>query len=117
MEMDGITSTYLNQLNNVQTDINASRVKNLVGSDFSTATDEELMDACKEFETYLIEQVLKQVEKTSKIFSDDGDESGGALVDYFMDSTMQKIAGDITDNQGLGIAQTLYESMKRQYSI
>lgn len=114
MEIDGITSTYLDQLNNAQRSANAERVQSLVNSDLSTATDEELMDACKEFETYFLEQVIKQMEQTAKVFSDDDDD---ALVDYFMESTIQKVAGNIADNQGLGIAQTLYESMKRQYSI
>jgi flagellar protein FlgJ len=115
MEIDGITSTYLSQMNNIQTSTNTERVQNLADSDLSTATDEELMDACKEFESYLLEQVMKQMEKTTTLFSDEEDSSNGALVDYFMDSTIQDIAGDVTQNEGLGIAQALYESMKRNY--
>lgn len=35
-----------------------------LGSDFSSASDEELMSVCKQFEAYFIEQVLKEVQKT-----------------------------------------------------
>ena len=36
----------------------SNQVEQTLGSDLSSATDQELMDACKEFETYFVEQVL-----------------------------------------------------------
>lgn len=117
MGIDGLSTAYLAQINQAQTNANSGRVEKLVESDLSTATDEELMDACQEFESYLLEQVMKEMEKTTSLFSDEEDGSESALVDYFMDSTIQELATDVTEKQGLGIAQTLYESMKRQYGL
>ena len=117
MEIDGLTSTFLNQVNSAQTSENARKVQNLTNSDLFKATDEELMDACKEFEAYLMEQVMQRMEKTTSLFSEEEEDANSSLVNYFMDSTIQSVAGDITEKQGLGIAQTLYESMKRQYNI
>lgn len=117
MGIDGLSTAYLAQINQAQTNANSGRVEKLVESDLSTATDEELMDACQEFESYLLEQVMKEMKKTTSLFSDEEDGSESALVDYFMDSTIQELATDVTEKQGLGIARTLYESMKRQYNL
>ena len=40
-------------------------------------------------------------------------EEEGDYVNYFKDMMYQKYAEDATDTDGLGIAQMLYESMKR----
>jgi len=75
-----------------------------------------LLDVCKQFEAYFMEQVFKQMEKT--IIKDE--ESSGtttALVDYFKDSALQELTKTSTETQGLGIAQTLYEQMKRNYGL
>ena len=74
-----------------------------------TATDEELMEACKTFENYLVEQVIKQ---TKSAMLEDED-SQGDYMKYFGDTMTQSYAELITENSNLGIAQMLYESMKR----
>lgn len=74
-----------------------------------TATDEELMQACKEFETYLVEQVIKQ---TKSAMLEDED-SEGDYMKMFGDTLNQSYAELITETADLGIAQMLYESMKR----
>ena len=43
----------------------ASKLQNqLNGSDYTKATDDELMDACKQFEAYFLEQMFKEMMKT-----------------------------------------------------
>lgn len=43
----------------------ASKLQNQIGgTDYSKASDEELMDACKQFEAYFIEQMYKGMLKT-----------------------------------------------------
>jgi flagellar protein FlgJ len=74
-----------------------------------TASDEELMEACKEFETYLVEQVIKN---TKSAMLDDED-SQGEYMKMFGDRLNQSYAEMITETANLGIAQMLYESMKR----
>ncbi len=71
-------------------------------------TDEDLMEVCKSFETYLLEQVIKGMEKT--IPSED---KKNPYLEHFGDMLYQEYAKGATENQELGLAQMLYESMKR----
>ena len=71
-------------------------------------TDEELMEVCKSFESYMIEQVMKGMEKTIP-----GDDEENAYLEMFGDMLYQEYAKSATENQELGLAQMLYESMKR----
>lgn len=73
-----------------------------------TATDEELMDVCKSFEAYFLEQVMKGMEKTIP-----SEEKKNAYLDYFGDMFYQEVAKNATENQGLGLAQILYEAIKK----
>ena len=86
-------------------------------TDYSKAQDEELLDACKQFESYLLEQVFKEMEKTVDCFKEEDSDPNSTLVDYFKDNTLQELASDSTEKQGLGIAQMLYEQMKRNYNL
>ena len=83
----------------------------LNGSDYTKATDDELMDACKEFEAYFMEQVMKEMIKTTKL--DGEDESSNTMVDYFKDTAIADLAKESTEQNSLGLAQMLYEQMKR----
>lgn len=110
---------YASQLNDLysKTDnTSASKLENTLSGDMSQATDEELMDVCKQFESYFMEQIIKGMEKMVPK-SDEEDSSVSQTVDFFKDTMIQDIASQSTETQGLGLAQTLYESMKRQYNI
>ena len=76
----------------------------------NSATDEELMQVCKDFETYMIEQVIKAMESTVK----DEEESSTSYMNMFGDKLTTSYAQAISDQGELGLAQMLYESMKRQ---
>lgn len=96
----------------------ASVANKLNSANPATSTDDELMAVCKEFESYLLEQVFKNMEKTATVFSDeDSDKAGGQLVDYFKDVTIQEIAGMSTEQNSLGLAQMLYEQLKRNMGV
>jgi len=73
-----------------------------------TSTDKELMDVCKSFESYMLEQVYKNMKKTVP-----QDEDQGPYVEQFGDMLYEQYAKDTTENQSIGIAQMLYDSMKR----
>ncbi len=78
------------------------------------ATDQELMDACKSFESYLIEQVFKNMEKT--VLKDEDKEENDYLA-QFGDMLQEEYAEQTTESGNLGIAQMLYESMKRNTNV
>ncbi len=75
------------------------------------STDEELMEACKEFEAYFIEMVMKEMKKMVPE-NDITDPTTKQLTDYFKESMMSEYASDMAENGTLGLAQTLYEQMK-----
>ena len=40
-----------------------------------------------------------------------------SLVDFFKDNALQELASTSTERDGLGLAQMLYEQMKRNYNL
>lgn len=95
----------------------ASKLQNkLDGSDYSSATEDELMDACKQFEAYFIEQMYKAMMKT--IPSNEGTSNYTSnMMDYYKDQMIQSMAEQTTEQSGFGLAQMLYEQMKRNYGF
>ena len=89
----------------------ASSLNDTISGDLSGASDEELMDVCKDFEAYFVEQVMKEMIKTTKL--DGEDESSNTMVDYFKDTAIADLAKESTEQNSLGLAQMLYEQMKR----
>lgn len=95
----------------------ASRLQDkLNNADYTKATDNELMDACKQFESYFLEQMFKEMMKTIPE-SEDTSSSNAQLMDYYKDEMVQQIASDSTEQNSLGLAQMLYEQMKRNYNL
>ena len=116
MDISGLSNIYTDYLNQQTDNVSNKKMQDTVSKDYSKATDDELLDVCKQFEAYFMEQVFKQMEKTViKDESSSGNTS--ALVDYFKDSALQELTKTSTETQGLGIAQMLYEQMKRNYSL
>ena len=116
--MDFNTINALNGLQNTESLSAAKLRESLKNSNFKQgSTDEELLAACKEFEAYFLEMVFKEMQKSVDIFSSKKDQSTSQLVDFYRDKTIQKIAADATEGQGLGLAQQLFEAMKRTYNI
>jgi len=106
----GIGNNYIENAVKASDKINA--IKRNSGKQ---ATDEEMMKACKEFETYLLEQVMKEVTKTVDIFGT-GENTTAAmstLQDNAKDQLLNTMATQLTEDGSLGIAQKLYEALSR----
>ena len=78
------------------------------------ASDEELLESCKEFEAYLVEQMLKGMEKT---IPKDEDEEENPYMEQFGDILYTQVSKTIVDNGELGLARQLFESMKRNQGL
>ena len=116
MDISGLSNTYTEYLRGQAENVSGKKMQDTVSKDYTQATAEELLDVCKQFEAYFMEQVFKQMEKT--IVKDESSSGNTtALVDYFKDSALQELTKTSTENQGLGIAQMLYEQMKRNYGL
>lgn len=111
--IDDVSSVFNNtasQATNSATDALEGRLD----KDMQDATDEELMSVCKEFEAYFMEQVYKEMQKT--IPKNEEDSAPMAqLTDYYKDEMIQKVAAQSVEQGGNGLAQQLYEQMKRNY--
>ncbi len=116
MDISGLTSAYTDYLTNQASGSNIDALKNKLTTDNSTATDEELMDACKQFEAYFIEQVFKGMEKTIPE-SEYTSSSTSTLVDYHKDNMIQKLAAQSAETNSIGLAQSMFEQMKRNYQM
>lgn len=122
MSLDGLYSQYSDMYtsSSAQNSAAADKLKDTLSkTDYSKSTDDELMEVCKEFETYFTEQVLKAMEKMIPE-NDDESSSMSSYMDYFGDTLTQEYAKNITESnegKGLGIAQMLYEQMKRNYGL
>lgn len=119
MDVSGLTNAYSEYIENQAKNSSANSLKaTVINKDFSNSTDEEMMEACKEFESYFLEQVFKEMEKSVDIFKDKDDQSAGSMtmLDYFKDQAIQKISAMNTEQNSLGLAQTLFEQMKRNYT-
>lgn len=131
--MTGINTSYADTYDKTSSQLSDK----LTNTDFSSASDDELMSVCKDFESYFVEQMIKSMQKMAKIDSDDDDDGSSSLFNsmasiggesdsamstlgsYFGDEMIKNYAEVFTESnngKGLGIAQTLYEQMKRNYS-
>lgn len=115
MDMMNISS-----LSQYASDIASSKATDDMKNKASSAeTDEELLSACKEFESYLWEQVLNSMKKTAEVFKDDS-QGDSQMVDYFMDSAVKDVAGKMTEQTSSSknsLAMQMYEQMKRTNAI
>lgn len=119
MAITGIdASSYYSDYYSQATNASASALENTLGKVDHQTTEAGLMEACKEFEAYFIEQIYKGMEKT--IMKAEEEESGtaGQYMNYFGDMQIQeysKVAAE--QGGGIGLASQLYEQMKRNYGL
>ena len=120
MDVSGITSMLsqtgaTNATNNANT-AKTDSLKNSVHGLSSNSTDEELMEVLKDFESYFIEQMIKQMKET---FTDEDEESSMAsqYTDTFMDYAIEDVADMLLEEVGGTMTQQLFEQMKRNYNI
>ena len=120
MDVSGIAS-MLGQTGATSAANNASTaktdsLKNSVNGLSSNSSDEELMEVLKDFESYFVEQMIKQMKET---FTNDDEESSVAsqYTDTFMDYAIEDIADMLLEEVGGSMTKQLFEQMKRNYNI
>lgn len=114
MDFSNITAMYGNAYS-AAANQSASRLQNkLEGADYSVASDVELMDACKQFEAYFIEQMYKGMMKTIPT-NEDTSNYTATMMDYYKDQMIQSMAEETTKQNSIGLAQMLYDQMKRNF--
>lgn len=94
----------------------ASQTKDLestLSTDMGQKTEEELMEVCKDFESYFVEQMFKAMQKMVP----KDETSDNKYMDMFGDMLVQNYAETATKRQDFGIAKSLFEQMKRNYGL
>ena len=89
---------------------------NVLSEEDEAKRDKELMDACKQFEAYFIEQVFKEMKKSVNLTQSE-DAATQQLMSYYEDNLTSEYAKMAADQQENGLAQMLYEQMKRNIEM
>lgn len=96
----------------------ANSITSAAGRLSSQSTEEELKGVLKDFESYFVEQVLKEMKDSFTLKDDeDSDSTMSQYKDMFLDKTIEMMADEIVDSMGENVTQQLYEQMKRNYNI
>ena len=106
--ISSLYNSYSQNVGSVSADTTASSLDGLSES----STEEQLMEACKSFESYFVQQLLEQAKKTLE-----NEEEKGEYMQYFGDVLNETYAQAITDSGQVGLAQQLYDSVKENYHL
>ena len=107
--INSILNTYTQDTSSVSSSALQSKLESMRGQE---QTDEDLMKVAKEFESYLLEQVFKDVKKSMMSLTGKEEEENKYL-QYFGDYALQEMMPDMAEHADIGLAQQLYEAMKR----
>ena len=111
MDLSGLSSIYTDYQRTQSDNQKLEKMKADWKEKSKGTDDEQLMDACKQFESYFVEQMFKEMQKTVPE-TDYSFQSTGTMVDYYKDNMLQELASMSTESGRLGLAQMLYEQMK-----
>lgn len=112
----GNLDSYFNNIYSNTEKASQSKLESALNGDYSKASDDELMDVCKQFESYFIEQMYKEMMKTIPE-NEEKSASINTMLDYYKDEMVKHVADDTSNQGNLGLAQMLYEQMKRNYGV
>ena len=116
MSIDGISSLVDTSKNTVASN-NVSSLQGSLKNISSESSDEELLQVCKDFESYFVEEILKEVQEAMIEEDTEEDSSLSTLTDYHMDGVIELVADELVDEVGTNFTQQLFEQMKRNYNI
>ena len=114
--MDSIAS-ILNMANYNAATTSAESLKDSINGVSSETTEEELLAVCKDFASYFVEEVLREVKENMTMSDEDEDASLKTLTDFHMDSMIEVLADEVVDEVGESFTQQLFEQMKRNYNL
>lgn len=103
--------------NDATTNYNANKIQSSLNNVSSDTTEDELLQVCKDFESYFVEEVIKEIKDNLTLKEDEKDSSLSTMTDYNMDIVIEKVADEVVDEVGTSFTQQLYEQMKRNYGI
>jgi len=85
----------------------------LLESAQATGDRAEIMDACKQFESYFLQMMFRQMRQTSMQLSEDGFMPVGRAEETFQDLLDEEYSKKATNAGGIGLATFMYKQMTR----
>lgn len=116
LSLDGITSA-LDAGSSRADSVAANSLKSSVGKLSKDSSEEELKGVLKDFESYFVEQIVKQMKETFTNNDEKEDSTASRYTDFFMDTAIEQISDRLVDDLGNGLTQQLYEQMRRNYQM
>lgn len=110
LDTSSLYSTYSQSLGNAS----ASKVQSSLSSVSDSSSDDQLMEVCKDFESYFVQKIIEQAKES--VAGEDEDEQG-EYMSYFGEILNEQYADAITESGATGLAQQLYDSMKSNYNL
>lgn len=124
MAVSGIGGTcdvtaYLDQIReNQSSSEKAQSVSDSLTGLSSTSSREDLEKAAKTFESYFVEQIIKEQKKINDaLSSEEKDSTISQYTDLYMDSTIQDLSDTIVDQYGGTFTDTMVDQMMANYGI
>ena len=110
------TSTYLQTQYANQNKSMAEATAKSIGGISKDSSKEEIEDAVKSFETFMVEKVIKQV-KDSLVGEEDTSDTMGMYKDLYMDKAITEIASQLVDQIGGDVTDDFVDQIMRNYGI
>jgi|GEM_PF-372364 len=79
----------------------------------ATGNSEEIMNACRSFESYFLQIMFRQMRQTSAAMSENTFLPVGRAEETFRDMLDEEYAKKASDSNGIGLAQFMYRQMTR----
>lgn len=116
MDITSISDSYFNQITTAmdQESKTTESFENVLKSAQLTGNNEEIMNACKEFEAYFVNLMFKEMRKT---VPNDGFLKKGRAEEIFQEMLDEKVSKSATDAGGIGLAQFMYRQMTRGSAV
>ena len=96
MDLSGLSSIYTDYMKTQSDDQRLEKMKADWKEKNKGTDDEQLMDACKQFEAYFVEQMFKEMWKTVPE-TEYSFQSTGTMVDLYKDNMIQEMASMTTE--------------------
>lgn len=115
----GDVTAYLDQIReNQSSSEKAQSVSDSLTGLSSTSSREDLEKAAKTFESYFVEQIIKEQKKINDaLSSEEKDSTISRYTDLYMDSTIQDLSDTIVDQYGGTFTDTMVDQMMANYGI
>lgn len=111
-------NTYLQSQYTNQAKAAAETTAKSIGNISQNSSREEIEEAVKSFETYMMEQVVKQVKESFVNEDEENKDTNMSMCkDLYMDKAITEVASQLVDQIGGDVTDDFVEQIMRNYGI